>query len=135
MMSAIRRKDTAPEMFVRRALHKAGFRYRLHRRDLPGSPDIVLSSLRTVIFVHGCFWHLHGCSRSTWPKTRAAFWRKKLEANQARDRRTALALKQAEWRVEAVWECELVLPGRIGALLLRLERRKAALGGKDRGAP
>lgn len=119
-MAAIRGKDTKPEMLVRRAIHAAGFRYRLHRRDLPGSPDIVLTRLRTVVFVHGCFWHHHGCAKSVWPKTRAAFWRAKIEANIARDRRVRVFLRQAGWRVEQIWECELKSGGSLKALVDRL---------------
>lgn len=122
-MAAIRGKDTKPEMLVRRAIHAAGFRYRLHRRDLPGSPDIVLTRLRTVVFVHGCFWHNHACAASTWPKTRAAFWRAKIEANVARDRRVRVFLRQAGWRVEQIWECELRTPRKLNALVRRLGKR------------
>jgi DNA mismatch endonuclease (patch repair protein) len=119
-MAAIRGKDTQPELTVRRALHAAGFRYRLHQRDLPGRPDIVLTRYRTVVFVHGCFWHHHGCKHSTWPKTRAAFWRAKIESNQARDRRTRYFLRQAGWRVETIWECQLKDERAVGALVQRL---------------
>jgi DNA mismatch endonuclease (patch repair protein) len=122
-MAAIRGKDTKPEMVVRRALHAAGFRYRLHRRDLPGSPDVVLTRLRTAVFIHGCFWHHHGCAKSTWPKTRAAFWRAKIEGNAARDRRTRTFLRAAGWNVEVMWECELT-PRRIEGLIRRLKSRR-----------
>ena len=94
-------------MIVRRALHALGFRFRLHRRDLPGSPDIVLPRHRSVIFVHGCFWHRHaGCRRTTMPKTRAAFWQAKFDANQARDAQVEDALRRAGWWVHVIWECE-----------------------------
>jgi DNA mismatch endonuclease (patch repair protein) len=126
-MAAIRGKDTKPEMVVRRALHAAGFRYRLHRRELPGHPDIVLTSLRTAVFVHGCFWHRHGCGRSTWPKTRAAFWREKLTGNADRDRRAIYFLKAAGWKVEVVWECEIDAR-RLRALIRRLEKRRPIRG-------
>lgn len=106
-MSAIRGKDTNPEMVVRSALHRAGLRFRLHRRDLPGTPDIVLSKYRAVVMVHGCFWHHHGCTKSVWPKTRAEFWRKKILANVDRDRRTSYFLRAAGWREFVVWECEI----------------------------
>ena len=126
-MAAIKGKDTKPEMIVRRALHAAGFRYRLHQRDLPGSPDIVLTRLRTAVFVHGCFWHRHGCSRSTWPTTRAAFWRAKISGNQDRDRRVRHFLRDAGWKVEIVWECELASAARLNRLLRDLSRRRTAL--------
>lgn len=107
-MSRVSSKNTKPEMLVRRALHRLGFRYRLHRRDLPGRPDIVLSKYKTVIFVHGCFWHRHlECSRTTTPKTREAFWRSKFEANISRDRKAVEALEQAGWKVLVLWECEI----------------------------
>lgn len=106
-MSAIRGKDTKPEMIVRSALHRAGLRFRLHRRDLPGTPDIVLTKHRAVVMVHGCFWHHHGCAKSVWPKTRAVFWRKKILTNVDRDRRSSYFLRAAGWREFVVWECEL----------------------------
>lgn len=118
IMAAIRGKDTAPELTVRRAIHAAGLRFRLHRRDLPGSPDLVLTRLRSVVFVHGCFWHHHRCQGDTWPRTRAAFWRKKIEANVARDRRVRHFLRAAGWQVHVIWECEL----RRGPALARLVR-------------
>jgi DNA mismatch endonuclease (patch repair protein) len=107
LMRRVSTKGSKPEMMVRRALHALGFRFRLHRRDLPGSPDIVLRRHRSVIFVHGCFWHRHpGCPRTTTPKTRAAFWQAKFDANQARDARVEEALRHAGWRVHVIWECE-----------------------------
>lgn len=104
-MSRIRGRDTKPEMIVRRGLHALGLRYKLHDKTLPGRPDLVLPRFKTVVFVHGCFWHAHGCSYSTMPKTRTGFWRKKIEGNAARDRRTLAALHDAGWRVVFVWEC------------------------------
>ncbi len=124
IMAAIKGKDTKPELVVRRAIHAVGLRYRLHRRDLPGSPDIVLTRLKTVVFVHGCFWHHHTCQRGTWPKTRAAFWRKKIEANVARDRRTRYFLKMAGWHVETIWECELKDQRVIDRLVRTLKARR-----------
>ena len=126
-MAAIRGKDTKPEMLVRRAVHAAGFRYRLHQGDLPGRPDLVLTRLRTVVFVHGCFWHHHGCGKSTWPKTRRDFWRKKIEANQARDVRTTYFLRTARWHVEVIWECELKREAPLRRLIRKLERRRATV--------
>src|SRR5262245_50630381 len=105
IMSRVRGKDTRPEMLLRRALHALGFRYRLHKRDLPGSPDLVFSRPRAVVFIHGCFWHAHGCPLSTVPSTRTAFWRDKFEANKARDMRSVQTLMQLGWRVAIVWQC------------------------------
>jgi DNA mismatch endonuclease (patch repair protein) len=110
-MAAIRGKDTAPELAIRRILHAMGMRFRLHRKDLPGSPDIVLPRHRTVVFVHGCFWHRHeGCRYITTPKTRQEFWLAKFESNVFRDRRNQAKLEQLGWHVLVVWECELRKP-------------------------
>ncbi len=109
-MSRVRGKDTRPELVVRRALHRMGYRFRLHRGDLPGSPDIVLPRHHAVIFVHGCFWHQHpdpACRLARRPKTRLDFWQTKFAANQARDLRTISALELLGWRVLVVWQCEL----------------------------
>ncbi len=107
MMSGIRGKDTKPEMLVRKALFAAGFRFRLHRRDLPGVPDIVLSRKKIAIFVHGCFWHRHeGCSNAKLPASRPDFWREKLDRNVLRDKENVEALLDLGWRVLVVWECE-----------------------------
>jgi DNA mismatch endonuclease (patch repair protein) len=107
LMSRVKGKNTRPELIVRRLVHKLGYRYRLHRRDLPGSPDIVLPRGRKVIFVHGCFWHRHpGCPRASTPKTREAFWESKLSGNVKRDAAAQLALEAAGWKVLVVWECE-----------------------------
>lgn len=106
-MGLVRGKDTRPEMFVRRAAHAMGYRFRLHRRDLPGSPDVVFPSKRSVIFVHGCFWHRHpGCRRASIPSTRQEFWQAKFHRNVERDRRNEAELRAAGWRVFIVWECE-----------------------------
>jgi DNA mismatch endonuclease (patch repair protein) len=107
MMSGIRGKDTRPEMIVRRALHAAGFRYRLHVKTLPGKPDIVLPKYRTVIFVHGCFWHGHDCKYFKWPKTRPEFWKEKIEKNIQRDCKSYQILQEDRWRVITIWECEI----------------------------
>jgi len=114
VMSRVRDRDTKPEMRVRKALHAAGLRYRLQRKDLPGRPDIVLPSRKTVIFVHGCFWHRHpGCVRCRTPKTRQDFWIPKLEANVERDQKAAAALIEAGWKVRTIWECETERPSTI----------------------
>lgn len=106
MMSGIRGTNTKPEMMIRRLLHAAGFRYRLHVRALPGCPDLVLPRYRVVIFVHGCFWHAHeGCRYFKIPQTRAPFWRAKLEGNQRRDRASVDKCLDLGWRVGVVWEC------------------------------
>jgi len=108
LMSKVRGKDTAPEMAVRRFLHAAGLRYRLHDRTLPGRPDLVFKSRRVAVFVHGCFWHQHvGCPRAKLPTTRASFWRQKMETNAARDRRSIRRLRSMGWRALVVWECEI----------------------------
>lgn len=108
-MALIRAKDTKPELIARRLIHGMGYRYRLHRRDLPGCPDLVFPSRRKVIFLHGCFWHRHGkqCPLTRWPKSRMQFWRPKLEANHARDLRNQRELNALGWRWMVIWECEL----------------------------
>jgi DNA mismatch endonuclease (patch repair protein) len=107
-MSRIKGKDTKPELIVRSLLHKMGYRFRLHVTDLPGRPDIVLPKYKTVIFVHGCFWHQHkGCKKSTTPTNRREFWAAKLEGNAARDKRHRGALEKLGWRCLVVWECQL----------------------------
>ena len=107
MMAGIRGKDTKPEMLLRRGLHALGFRYRLHARDLPGTPDLVFPGRRAVLFAHGCFWHGHDCNLFVWPKSRAEWWRTKIERNQAVDARAIAALEASGWRVGVVWECAL----------------------------
>lgn len=109
MMSGIRGKDTKPEMRVRRRLHAAGLRYRLHDGRLPGKPDLVLPRARTVVFVHGCFWHQHeGCRYAYEPATNTAFWRNKLRSNVERDARVESELTKAGWTVEIIWECATI---------------------------
>ena len=106
-MSRIRGKDTKPELAVRSALHRMGYRFRLHRKDLPGRPDIVLPKYRAVVFVNGCFWHRHkGCRFAYTPKTRKEFWKKKFLENINRDKRSRTALEKEGWTVFTVWECE-----------------------------
>jgi DNA mismatch endonuclease, patch repair protein len=106
-MARIRSKDTQPELRVRRIVHALGYRYRLHRRDLPGCPDLVFPSRRKIVFVHGCFWHSHqGCVIANKPKSRSDFWVEKFERNKLRDARNQEALKLDGWRVFTVWECE-----------------------------
>ena len=106
MMSGIRAKDTRPEVLVRKELHRRGFRFRLHAKKLPGSPDIVLPKWKTVIFVHGCYWHRHsGCKLAYPVKSNEEFWNAKFKANTGRDSKAYAALKEASWRVIVVWEC------------------------------
>ena len=108
MMSDIRGKDTRLEMLVRSGLHRLGFRFRLHARNLPGKPDLVLRKHSAVVFVHGCYWHRHeGCRYATTPATRPEFWQEKFKANVERDRRHQAMLRKAGWRVFVVWECAL----------------------------
>lgn len=107
-MAAIKAKNTKPEMIVRRGLHSRGLRFRLHRRDLPGCPDLVFPSKLTALFVHGCFWHAHeGCRYFKLPATDVERWRTKLDGNRTRDKRDQAALRSLGWRVFVVWECEL----------------------------
>ncbi len=106
-MAAVRSGDTGPERRVRSAAHALGLRFRLHRRDLPGTPDLIFPKHRTVVFVHGCFWHRHpGCRKATMPKSREAFWRAKFERNVERDLQVTAALLRLGWRVQTFWECE-----------------------------
>lgn len=111
-MSRVRGRDTKPELLLRRSLHAAGLRYRLHRRDLPGRPDLVFPGQHAVVFVHGCFWHGHDCPMFRLPATRPDFWRGKIEGNRSRDARIHAALLDAGWRVLTVWECALRGRGR-----------------------
>lgn len=111
IMSAVRGRDTKPEMFIRRLLHAMNYRYRLHRKDLPGTPDVVFGPKRKTIFVHGCFWHRHpGCPKATSPKTRAEFWAEKFDRNVERDRQAGRRLSALGWQSLVVWECETRKP-------------------------
>lgn len=107
LMSRIKGRDTKPEIVVRSALHRAGFRFRLYHRQLPGKPDIVLAKYKTVVFVHGCFWHGHSCTRGKLPKSNKRFWADKLSSNMARDQKNCRQLKKLGWRVLTIWECKL----------------------------
>lgn len=119
-MSRIRGRDTAPELLIRHALHAEGFRYRLHDRKLPGRPDLVFPKYRAVIFVHGCFWHGHGCHLFKWPATRHAFWEAKISRNRERDEGAIRALRENGWRVLTIWECALKGSSRLpGADIIR----------------
>lgn len=123
-MSRVRGKDTRPEMVVRRLVHGMGYRYRLHRRDLPGRPDLSFGKRGKAIFVHGCFWHRHadpGCKLARLPKSRLEFWLPKLERNKERDESNIRLLEEKGWKVLVIWECEIAnssfLAGRIQAFL------------------
>lgn len=117
MMSGIGGRDTSPELIVRSHLHRAGLRFSLHARDLPGRPDLVLPKWNAVVFVHGCFWHRHpGCQFAATPKSNRAFWTTKFEANVARDERNIRELRRLGWRVRVVWECALS-PGRLDSIV------------------
>lgn len=107
-MAQVKGKNTKPEILVRSLLHKLGYRFRLHVRNLPGNPDIVLPRYKTVIFVHGCFWHGHkGCSRATVPATRTEFWSAKIEGNRKRDMRNLAAIEELGYRYLVIWQCEM----------------------------
>lgn len=139
-MSGIRGKDTKPELLIRKALHKRGFRYRLHCKDLPGKPDLCFPKHRAVIFVHGCFWHGHDCHLFKWPSTRPDFWRAKLARNHEVDAASRLKLLADNWRVGVVWECALKGRERLPfdtvmdslALSLRSDAREFVIRGDDR---
>lgn len=127
IMASIGPRDTEPELAVRRALHAAGLRFRLHAVSLPGRPDIVLPRFRSVVFVHGCFWHRHiGCRRSTIPRTNRAWWADKLRRNRARDRRNQRALHELGWRVFVLWECEVERRAALDALIRRIRAVRPA---------
>jgi DNA mismatch endonuclease, patch repair protein len=124
MMSAIKGKDTKPEIIVRRALHAAGFRFRLHDKKLPGKPDIVLAKYNTVIFVNGCFWHAHECPNFSWPKSRRKFWEKKLLGNRRRDCDVLVRLRDDGWKTIVIWECVLrrIANPKLDAIMSRIVR-------------
>jgi DNA mismatch endonuclease (patch repair protein) len=132
-MQSVGTKNTGPEVAVRRALHALGLRFRLHRKDLPGSPDIVLPKWGTAIFVHGCFWHGHGCAKGQPPKSRQEYWVPKIETNRQRDRQSEDRLRQLGWNVLTVWQCETRDAGTIA------ERMRSAIFGvtkeRDRRGP
>ena len=118
-MSRIHGANTKPELAVRSLLHRMGYRFRLHQKDLPGTPDIVMRGRGTVVFVHGCFWHGHACKRTKMPKSRVDYWAEKIEGNRRRDARKRRKLKSLGWNVVVVWECELKRPDRLAGKLRR----------------
>ena len=118
LMARVRREHTEPELVVRRLLYRLGYRYRLHRRDLPGTPDVCFPGRKKAVFVHGCFWHRHpGCRRASTPKTRTAFWSEKFAQNVARDRRKLAELRRLGWYTLVVWECETENPAELAGML------------------
>jgi DNA mismatch endonuclease (patch repair protein) len=131
LMGRIRSKGSTPEMIVRRAAHALGYRFRLHRRDLPGTPDLVFPSRRKVVFVHGCWWHQHpGCKKATGSKTQTSFWAAKFARNVARDRYAEAALRNGGWDVLTVWECET---RDLDAVSAKLDRYLTAHSSADHG--
>lgn len=136
LMSRIRSKDTKPERAVRSLLHLMGYRFRLHRRDLPGKPDIVLPRHRKIVLVQGCFWHGHTCQLASKPKSNRTYWQSKIAMNQSRDRRNIAALRRAGWQILELWECDIRAGHRIEQRLRRFMRTRAAhspTAGKHRG--
>ena len=122
IMSRVRNRNTRPEVLVRSLLHRLGYRFRLHRNDLPGTPDIVLPKYGTVIFVHGCFWHGHDCTRGKLPSTNQDFWHKKIEKNVVRDKKATTRLRSQGWNVINVWSCETTSTPKLNSLGHRLVR-------------
>jgi len=128
-MSRVHSENTAPELKVRKALHAAGFRYRLHSANLPGKPDIVLPKYRTVVFVNGCLWHWHGCKRSRMPVANREYWERKIGRNVARDQQSREYLENAGYTVRILWECQLTVD--IDALLGELTEIRERTGGRS----
>jgi len=131
-MQAVKSKDTKPEMRVRRLLHTMGYRYRLHRKNLPGKPDIVFPSRKKVIFVHGCFWHSHGCKIGQPPKSRTEYWQPKLAQNVQRDRTKEEHLRALGWDVLVIWQCETRVSDALAPKLISfLEDREEPIDKRD----
>jgi DNA mismatch endonuclease Vsr len=131
-MAAIRSKGTKPEMAIRSIAHRLGYRFRLHRRDLPGKPDLVFPARRKVVFVNGCFWHQHSrCRFAARPATRPEFWAAKLDGNRERDRRVRRALRNAGWEVLVIWECQLRDPAAVTVRLMRFLGPSGPTGNKN----
>ncbi|WP_374600740.1 very short patch repair endonuclease [Niveibacterium sp.] len=132
MMSGIRAKNTRPEVFLRKGLHALGFRFRLHAKDIPGKPDIVLPKYRALIVVHGCFWHGHGCRYCKTPKTNTAFWQQKIQGNKHRDEETLRRQLDLGWRCLVVWECGIREAARPDSELMIVRLAAEWLLGEDR---
>ena len=132
LMGRVRQRDTAPELALRRGLHRLGLRFRINVSGLPGRPDLVFPKYRVALFVHGCFWHAHSCRAGRLPTSNVAYWSDKLRANTRRDRLRAAALRRLGWRVWTVWECELKRPEDAARTLVRLGRRFVRIA-PDRG--
>jgi DNA mismatch endonuclease (patch repair protein) len=138
-MAAIKSRNSKPELFIRRGLHALGFRFRLHDRGLPGTPDLVFPRHKAVVFVHGCFWHRHDCHLFKWPQTRKEFWEQKIGRNAQNDEAALAELRARGWRVAVVWECALKGPGRLDrqqaiwslATWIRSDRVSLEVRGKD----
>jgi len=122
IMALVKNKNTKPEIFVRSLLHKSGFRFQLFRKDLPGSPDIILPKYGMVIFVHGCFWHGHKCPRGQRPVSNRKFWNEKLDKNKFRDKKNYQKIKAIGWKVEIIWECEAIRS--VKKILKKLKRAR-----------
>jgi DNA mismatch endonuclease (patch repair protein) len=132
-MRAVKATDTAPEIAVRRLIHRMGYRFRLYRRDLPGKPDVVLPRFQKVVFVNGCFWHGHDCPRGArMPKTNAEYWSKKITGNRLRDNANMTALAKIGWRAMVVWECELKEPDLVERKLINFLRKGQSAAKKSR---
>lgn len=126
LMSRVGGKNTAPEILVRKVAHSLGLRFRLHRKQLPGTPDLVFPRWRTAIFVHGCFWHRHpGCMKASTPKSRTEYWQEKFEANVRRDHKNVALLRKQGWLVLTVWECETKNVEKLGAKLARAFKKRS----------
>lgn len=134
-MASVGTKNTKPEMAVRRFLHRLGYRFRLHSGELPGSPDIVFKRRKKVVFVHGCYWHGHGCRWGRLPKSNTSYWSKKIAANVARDRRNIADLDALGWQVEVVWQCDLKRPEEVEARLVDFLGPTNVSGGQRESAP
>lgn len=133
IMRAIRSKDTVPERIVRSTLHRMGFRFRLHRKDLPGKPDIVLPYWKCAILVNGCFWHGHDCGHVGLPTSNRDYWEKKIAKNQARDQQVCTELLSAGWRVLTIWECEIRDTGALHLRLSQISNERAESESSDSG--
>jgi DNA mismatch endonuclease, patch repair protein len=131
IMAAVKTENTSAEIAVRRLVFAMGYRYRLHKRGLPGRPDLVFPGRRKAIFVHGCFWHGHGCDKGRLPKSRLDYWRPKIEANRERDRRAVSALEAERWRSLVIWQCELKRPAMLAKRLARFLGAPGKGGGRN----